>query len=232
VLVIVLGSAAAAGLGVNAAAFAGALLATAATFMMGRNGSRLPPTRVVLAGVAIAYLFSSVTFYLQSIATPNELRRTVFWGLGSVAGAEWSDLGLPSLAVLVVTAILVVRARDLNALLAGDEAASSLGVDVIRLQIILLVMASLLSAVVVAVAGGIGFVGLVVPHIARMLVGSDHRRALPVTLLLGATFLLLVDLLARTVNRPSELPLGVLTAAVGAPFFLYLLRRNRAGSTW
>lgn len=232
VSVIVLGSVAVAGLSVNAAAFAGALLATAATFVMGRRGSRLPPTRVVLAGVAIAYLFSSVTFYLQSLATPNELRRVVFWGLGSVAGAEWSDLGIPTLVVVAVTALLLVQGRSLNALLAGDESAISLGVNVVWLQIVLLVAASLLSAVVVAVAGGVGFVGLVVPHVARMLVGPDHRRVLPVVLLVGASFLVLVDLAARTVNRPAEIPLGVLTAAIGAPFFLWLLRRNRAGSAW
>ena len=231
VLVIVLGSAAAAGLGVSAAAFVGALLATSATFLLGRRGARLPPTRVVLAGVAVAYLFSAVTFYLQSIATPNELRRAVFWGLGSVAGAQWSDIGLPMIVVVVATTFLMIQGRSLNALLAGDETASSLGVNVIALQIVLLVTASLLSAVVVAVAGGIGFVGLIVPHVARMLVGADHRRALPVTVLVGATFMLLVDLLARTVRRPSELPLGVVTAAIGAPFFLWLLRRNRASGS-
>lgn len=229
VFIIVLGSPVA-GLGVSGAAFAGALLATGATFVLGRRGSQLPATRVVLAGVAIAYLFSAITFYLQSIATPNELKRAVFWGFGSIAGAAWSDLGVPALTVAAMLVVLLSQGRNLNALLAGDEVAASLGVRVIRLQIGLLVVGSLLSAVVVAVAGGIGFVGLVVPHVARLLVGSDHRRVLPVTFLLGAAFIVVMDLVARTVVRPSELPLSIVTAAVGAPFFLWLLRRNRSGS--
>lgn len=230
VFVIVVGSDTTGGVGVSIAAFAGAAAATTLTFLFGRAGSRLPPVRVVLAGVAVAYLFSSVTFYLQTLATPNELRRALFWGLGSLGGATWADLRIPSVAVVVALVWLLTQARSLNALLTGHESATSLGVNVERQQLVLLFTASALSAVVVAVAGGIGFVGLVVPHVARMLLGSDHRRALPAMVLLGALFMISADLVARTIVRPAEIPIGVVTSAVGAPFFLWLLRRVRTGS--
>ncbi len=230
VFVIVVGSGATGGAGVSVAAFVGAAAATTLTFLFGRAGSRLPPVRVVLAGVAVAYLFSSVTFYLQTLATPNELKRALFWGLGSLGGATWADLRIPSVAVVVGLVWLSTQARSLNALLTGHESAASLGVNVERQQLVLLFTASALSAVVVAVAGGIGFVGLVVPHVARMLLGSDHRRSLPAMVLLGALFMILADLVARTIVRPAEIPIGVVTSAVGAPFFLWLLRRVRTGS--
>lgn len=230
VFVIVVGSGATGGVGVSAAAFVGAATATGLTFLFGRAGTRLPPVRVVLAGVAVAYLFSSVTFYLQTLATPNELKRALFWGLGSLGGATWADLRIPAVAVVIGVVWLSTQARSLNALLTGHESATSLGVNVERQQVLLLFTASALSAVVVAVVGGIGFVGLVVPHVARMLLGSDHRRALPAMVLLGALFLILADLAARTIVRPAEIPIGVVTSAVGAPFFLWLLRRVRTGS--
>ena len=227
VSVIVLGSDPTGGLTVSAAAFAGAVLAMSLTFLFGRSRNRLPPVRVVLAGVAVAYLFTSLTFYLQTLATPNELRRALFWGLGSVAGATWRDLTLPAAAVLVATIWLSAQARQLNSMLTGDESATSLGVNVARTQVMLLLVASGLSAVVVAVAGGIGFVGLIIPHVARMLFGADHRHVLPATVLVGALFLLLADLVARTIVRPSEIPIGIVTSAIGAPFFLWLLQRVR-----
>ena len=228
VTLIVLGSDSAGGLTVSTAAFVGAVAATALTFFFGRSGSRLPPIRVVLAGVAVAYLFTSVTFYLQTVATPNEVKRALFWGLGSLAGATWRDLALPAVVVILATGWLLAQARRLNSMLTGDESATSLGVNVARTQVALLVVSSALAAVVVAVAGGIGFVGLVIPHVARMLFGADHRRSLPAMVMLGAIFLICADLVARTIVRPAEIPIGIVTAAVGAPFFLWLLRRVRA----
>lgn len=230
VFVIVVDPGATGGLGVSVAAFVGAAAATSSTFLFGRAGTRLPPVRVVLAGVAVAYLFSSVTFYLQTLATPNELKRALFWGLGSLGGATWADLRIPAVAVGVGVTWLMTQSRNSNALLTGHESATSLGVNVERQQLALLFTASALSAVVVAVAGGIGFVGLVVPHVARMLLGSDHRRSLPAMVLLGALFMILADLAARTIVRPAEIPIGVVTSAVGAPFFLWLLRRVRTGA--
>ena len=128
--------------------------------------------------------------------------------------------------ITVCAAILLTQSRQLNALAMGDESAQSVGVDVRRTRLLLLVIASLLTAVVVSVAGGIGFVGLLVPHAVRLLVGSDHGKLLPATALVGATFLVIVDLAARMLDAPNELPLGIITAGLGAPFFLWLLRRD------
>lgn len=234
VLVITLGGAALGGLGglgVSGAAFVGALAAGALVFALGQRQGRLAPTRLVLAGVAVGYVLLSVTSFVQLLATPTELRTVMFWMLGSVAGAQWSQLPTVTLVVLTSTALLTLFGRRLNALLAGDESATALGVDVDRLRAVLLVISALLTGTVIAVAGGVGFVGLMIPHLVRLTVGADHRRLLPLSSLLGAVYLVVVDLLSRTVNRPNELPLGILTALLGAPFFLWLLRRNKGLDT-
>ncbi|MYX97512.1 iron chelate uptake ABC transporter family permease subunit [Streptomyces sp. SID486] len=228
VLVITLGAGASfAGLGVSAAAFLGAVAAGALVFALGRRRGRMAPTRLVLAGVAVGYVFLSATSYVQLQATPTELRTVMFWMLGSVAGAQWSLLPTVAVVVLAGTLLLTLFGRRLNVLLAGDDSATALGVDVDRLRAVLLVLSALLTGTVIAVAGSIGFVGLMVPHLVRLTLGADHRRLLPLTALLGALYLVLVDLLSRTLDRPNELPLGILTALLGAPFFLWLLRRNK-----
>lgn len=231
VLVITLGGAALGGLGVSGAAFVGALAAGALVFALGQRQGRLAPTRLVLAGVAVGYVLLSVTSFVQLLATPTELRTVMFWMLGSVAGAQWSQLPTVTVVVLTSTALLTLFGRRLNALLAGDESATALGVDVNRLRAVLLVISALLTGTVIAVAGGVGFVGLMIPHLVRLTAGADHRRLLPLSALLGAVYLVVVDLLSRTVNRPNELPLGILTALLGAPFFLWLLRRNKGLDT-
>lgn len=231
VLVITLTSGALGGLGVSSAAFLGAGGAVVLVFLLGQRGGRLAPTRLVLSGVAVGYLFLAATSYLQLQATPTELRTVMFWMLGSVAGAKWGQLTIVSIVVLTTTVVLSLFGRQLNALLAGDESATALGVDVHRLRALLLVLASLLTGTVIAVAGGIGFVGLMIPHLVRLATGADHRRLLPQSALVGAIYLVVVDLLSRTVNRPNELPLGILTALFGAPFFLWLLRRNKSLDT-
>ncbi|MEU0569109.1 iron ABC transporter permease [Nonomuraea sp. NPDC005983] len=226
VLVMTLGSAAAGGLGVSSAAFAGAMLAALVVFALGQRRGRLTPTRLVLSGVAVGYVLLAATSYLQLQADPEELRKVMFWMLGSVAGAQWGHLPAVAVAVLACTAGLVLYGRRLNALITGEEPATALGVDVRRARVGLLVVSSLLTGTVVAVAGGIGFVGLMVPHLVRMAFGTDHRRLLPLATLVGALYMVLVDLLSRTVDRPAELPLGIFTAVFGAPFFVWLLRRE------
>jgi iron complex transport system permease protein len=227
--VAVIGLGIAAGLGVGGGAFAGAVAATVAVFVLAQRGGRLTDTRLVLAGVAIGYLAMAGTSLVQLSVDQQSLRGILFWLMGSVGGATWSDLGLPAAVMGVCAVWMLLQARNLNALATGDENAAALGVDVRTLRIALLLVSSLLTATSVAVAGAVGFVGLMVPHAARMVVGADHRRLLPVTLLSGAVFLVLVDLATRTVDRPNEYPITVFTAALGAPFFLWLLRRTRAG---
>ncbi|MFK0073071.1 FecCD family ABC transporter permease [Arthrobacter woluwensis] len=230
VTAIVAGSTAIAGLGLNAAAFIGATVTTALVYLLARQGGVIAPSRLILAGVALGALLSAVTNFLTITTEAQNVYSVLFFLLGSVSAADYPQLILPALSLAAVSAFALLRSRSLNALLAGDETATALGVDVRSLRRLLLLATALLTATTVAVSGGIGFVGLVIPHAARLLVGSDHRRMLPVTILGGALFLMLADLLARTIAPPAEIPLGILTAVIGAPFFLWLLRGEGAGA--
>ena len=225
VAVLALGAGALAGAGLATGAFAGGMLAMLAVFAMARRGGSYPPGRLVLAGIAVGYAASSATSFLQFQVQPSRLRGIVFWLLGSVAGAQWQALPAPAVGVVVSTAVLLTQGRALNALTLGQDAAIALGFAVGRLRLLLIVATSVLVGAVVSVAGGIGFVGLVVPHVVRLLVGPDHRRVLPLSAVLGAVFLVWVDVVARVVSAPAELPIGIFTAAVGTPFFVWLLRR-------
>ncbi len=226
VAVLVLGSAVLAGVGVPVAAFLGALVALLITLVLGQRGGHVSPTRLILAGVAVGYVFSAVTSFLQLRAEPNQLAGVIFWLLGSVASARWSDLVAPAVAVAVVGTWLLAQGGRLNALAMGDETATSLGIRVGRYRIGLLVLASLVTGACIAVAGGIGFVGLMIPHLARLLVGPDHRRLLPLSAIAGALFLVVVDIGARTLAAPAELPIGIFTAAIGGPVFLAIMSRR------
>ncbi|WP_131742960.1 FecCD family ABC transporter permease [Actinomadura roseirufa] len=229
VLVVSYGTATFAGVGVTGAAFGTALVSVIVVYVLAQRGGRLLDSRLVLAGVAVGYLCSAATSYVQLQVDPTELHGLMFWLMGSVAGATWSDLGVPAAVIAVCTLLLLLQGRNMNALMAGDDAAAGLGTSVQALRIGLLVVASLLTATSVSVVGGIGFVGLMVPHTARFLVGGDHRRVLPVATLLGAVFLVAVDIAARTADRPNELPIGIFTTGLGVPFFLWLLRRRAGG---
>jgi iron complex transport system permease protein len=228
VVVLVLGPSVA-GLGLPAAAFAGALGALALVYAFASTAGGLSPVRLVLAGVALSYVFSGLTsFVIFSSRNPQATRAVLFWLLGSLGAAAWGQLGLPTAALAAGMAFLLWRRRALNALVLGDETAATLGVDVVRLRRELLVVASLVTGVVVAISGGIGFVGLMVPHLVRLVVGPDHRRVLPLAMAVGALYLVLVDLASRLVVSPAELPLGIITSVLGAPLFLWLLRRRGA----
>ncbi|WP_084011356.1 iron ABC transporter permease [Pseudofrankia sp. DC12] len=216
-------------LGVAGAAFAGGMLTLAAVLLLGRRDGRVDPYRLLLAGVALGYLLTAGTSYLQLRVSSNQLAHLLFWLLGMVSGADWHKLGLPAATVAAATGWLILRGRALNALLLGDDVAASAGVAVSALRTELLVIAALLTGTVIAVAGGVQFVGLIAPHAVRLLVGGDHRRLLPLAALLGGDFLVAADLAARTVTEPLELPLTIVTAAAGVPFFLVLLRRGGLG---
>ncbi|GIH23513.1 ABC transporter permease [Acrocarpospora phusangensis] len=227
VIVFVLGTSALGGLSLSAAAFAGALVALVLVYVLAQRSGRLTPARLVLAGVALAYLFQAVySFVLQQAQSGRAAQQVLFWLLGSLGGARWDMLPIPAIVLVAGVAYLLAQHRPLNALAAGEDTATSLGVPVARFRLQLFVLTSLLVGVLVATSGAIAFVGLIVPHAARLLAGADHRRVLPVTALLGAAFLQLVDIAARTVNAPQELALSIVTAVFGVPFFLWLLRRR------
>ncbi|WP_043263204.1 iron ABC transporter permease [Streptomyces sp. CT34] len=229
VAAIVLGAGAggALGFGLSAAAFAGALAAFALVWCLARRGGGFSPLRLVLAGVGIGQFLSGFTSYLVLQAGDEQQTRGVlFWLMGSLSGATWSALGLPALAVATGLLVLQARARAMNALLMGDETAAGLGIDVVRLRRELFAVTSLLTGVLVAVSGAIGFLGLMVPHLCRLLLGGDHRRLLPLSALTGALVLVVVDVVCRTALATQELPVGVVTALIGAPALLFILDRR------
>ncbi len=213
---------------VSFVAFLGALLAFILVFMIARKGSGLTPVRMVLAGLAVSYIFMAVTNFMVYMEQRNGAASAIFWMLGGLGGARWSKLAIPTVVTLGSLVFFTVQARSLNALLLGDENATALGVDIVRFRRTLFIATSVLTGVLVAVSGSIGFVGLIIPHAVRMIVGADHRRVLPVGALIGAIFLIWADVFSRTVLAPRELPLGIVTGFIGAPFFVWLLRRSTA----
>jgi len=209
------------------AAFAGALAAVALAYGLARAGRTVTPATLILSGVAVSSLATSAVTYLMLKYSERTLA-VLTWVLGGFNTARWVEAGilLPYLAVAAV--IVIVHARVLNVLQLDEDQARQLGVNVERVKLLVLAAASLATAAAVAVSGLIGFVGLVVPHVVRMIWGPDYRRVLPLSALLGASFLILADLVARSVDAGRETPIGVVTAFIGAPFFLFLLRRYSA----
>jgi iron complex transport system permease protein len=225
-----------AGLGehaLQASAFVGALAASLLVYVVSRAAGRVTSVRLLLAGVAVGYaLYALTSFLIVASGSAEGTRSVLFWLLGSLSLAGWgTPLAAVALVVLLTVAALLVLGRRLDALAIGDETARTLGVSPERLRTGLLVLISLCVGVVVSASGSIGFVGLVVPHLARRLVGSVHARAIPIAALLGAILLLWADIAARTVLAPQEIPIGILTSLVGAPFLLILIRRMHATTT-
>jgi iron complex transport system permease protein len=205
-------------------AFIGALAATGAVYALARVGKTLPVTTLILAGVALGAMLGSITSYLI-ISSGEKMHGIIFWLMGSFSLSQWSEVGIVLPYVAAGTAVIIIFARWLNVMQLDEEQAQQLGVNVESL--VLLAAATLITAASVAFVGTIGFVGIIIPHAVRLLWGADHRYLLPLSVLTGATFMILADLAARTVLAPTEIPIGVITAICGAPFFLYLLRRRR-----
>ena len=227
VLVLALGLASEASWALPLAAFAGALLAIVLVFRVATASGRAMDVRVLLlAGVVVGAFFSACIAFILAVSDARTVQSAVLWIMGSLAGAGWRDVTLTAAYSLPAALLLLTLARPLNLMAIGEETAQYLGTDVERVKRLSLGVAALLTAAGVAVAGVIGFVGLVVPHAVRLLVGSDHRVLLPLSFLAGAAFLTLADLVARLVLAPTEVPIGVITAFVGVPFFLLLLRRS------
>lgn len=212
----------------SACAFVGGLLVTALVYRLGRRDGQTNVATMLLAGIALTALAGAAIGLFTYLADDATLRTLTFWNLGSLNGASYARLWPLLLATLAVALWLPRRARALNALLLGESEARHLGFDVERLKRELVFCTALGVGAAVAAAGLIGFIGLVVPHLMRLLVGPDHRLLLPASALAGASLLLLADLVARLALAPAELPIGIVTALIGAPFFLYLLVRGRS----
>ncbi|WP_247728424.1 vitamin B12 ABC transporter permease BtuC [Halovivax limisalsi] len=207
----------------HAAAFVGAILTAFLVYAIATEGGRTPVATLLLAGVAVQAFLGALISYLL-LHSGDGLRQAVYWMMGRLSESTWGDVRFALPVVLLGSAILLAYARDLNVLLLGEEEAHHLGIEVERTKLVLLAVASIVTAAGVAVAGIIGFVGLVVPHVMRLVVGPDHRILLPTSALAGAVFLVLTDTIAR--SGPIVVPVGIVTAALGAPFFLFLLRNR------
>ncbi|MGH3565559.1 MAG: FecCD family ABC transporter permease [Pseudonocardia sp.] len=216
----------------TASAFVGAMAATAALFLLARVGGQITSVRLLLAGVTIGYVLSAATsFLIFASDTPEGARAVLFWLLGSLSLARWSSVGVAGLVVGFTLVAMVLWGRRFDGLVIGDDTARTLGVNPVRFRVQTLVVVSLCVGAVVAVSGGIGFVGLVVPHVARLCVGAAHRGVYPVAALIGAVFLVWADVFARIAFAPRELPLGIVTAVVGAPLLVILVRRFHGATT-
>jgi len=210
------------------AAFAGAVAALVAALALAGAIGTITPTRTVLAGLAVSQLAAAATsFVIFWSATGDSYREILSWLMGSVAGATWTSVAITGIAVLVLGTVLASTGSILDAFTFGDTAAATLGVPVARVRWLLLVGVALLTGALVSQSGSIGFVGLILPHAVRMLTGARHRLLLPLSALCGASFLVWADTLARTVFAPREVPVGIITAAIGAPVFALLLWKGR-----
>lgn len=213
---------------VQAGAFIGAIVSSVLVFILAGASGRVSSTKLILSGTAISALFSSMSNFLIFMQNnEKKLSSVLFWMSGSFASAKWADV-LPVFIVLIICIVIILlENRALDALLLGEEMAITIGVDVPKLKILIIIMSALVTGIMVSVSGTIGFVGLVIPHISRSLVGTAHKRMVPFSALLGAILMIWADAIARVVVAPSELPIGVVTAFIGAPFFLFLLRKSK-----
>ncbi|MER6910611.1 iron ABC transporter permease [Streptomyces sp. NPDC000594] len=233
VVVLTLGIGATTAVAMPLGAFAGALAALVLVYLLAARGGAMTGTRLVLAGVTVSYILTALTtLVLVASARPEHFREALYWSLGGLGSARWDTVWLPTVVFCAVLPLLLTLARPLDLLLVGEESATVLGLDVARFRAAVFVLVSLVTAVLVAASGAVGFIGLMVPHAARLLVGATHRALLPVAALGGAAALITADLAARTVASPQDIPVGVLTALIGGPLFLWLMRtRTAQGAT-
>ncbi|MDW5563402.1 MAG: iron chelate uptake ABC transporter family permease subunit [Methanomassiliicoccus sp.] len=232
-LAIVLGVSWASGaFAIPAMAFVFSFITLFLVYTISRNRSGYVPVEtLLLAGIAIGSLFSALVSAMQYFAG-EKLSGVVFWLMGGLNDATWEQVVISLPAVILGCGVITLLARDLNAMMVGEEQAGNLGINVNSTRLILLLASSLVTAMAVSVSGVIGFVGLIIPHVVRILVGPDHRILLPASIVGGALFLIWTDTLARTVIAPAELPVGIITSLLGAPFFIYLLMARKKSMGW
>ena len=208
----------------------GAFLAIFIAMKVSSVSNRITSTQLVLAGIAVSTLFQAITnfmiYYRQT--GDDKVKTAIYWMMGSLSGANWSTVLYLFIIVMICTVILFFFTDSLDVLMLGDDAATTLGVNLMRIKVSIIVLCTIMTGAIVSVSGVIGFIGLIIPHITRSLVGSKHSRLMPASILLGGLFTILCDWISRIVVIPEELPIGVLTALFGAPFFLSLIRKGRS----
>ena len=205
-------------------AFLGALMASIFVYFLAKIGGRITPFKMILAGMVISSICSSLTSLIIFLSKDNEGIRTVnFWMMGSLAGAEWSNIVLPILISVIPLIYFFTQYRNLNLMVLGDETSITLGLNIEKHRKIYMILSSLITGVIVSVCGTIGFVGIMIPHIVRLIFGTDHKTLLPFSALVGAIFLIWADVIARCAITNMELPIGIITSVIGAPFLLWLM---------
>ncbi len=210
---------------VSIMAFIGAIIAVLAVYQLAKLGERVPISNLILAGIAIGALINSIVYFLL-IAKTDDMQKIIFWMLGGFTTANWDKIGVLLIPIFLTFFTAFFFLRELNILTLGDTRATQLGVDAEKLRRILLIIATLLASLGVAIGGLIGFIGLITPHIMRLIVGSDNRILYPTSALAGSIVLLFSDTIARTIMSPREIPVGIITAAIGAPYFIYLMKKK------
>lgn len=211
---------------VSLMAFAGSLAAVVLVYAIARTGGRVSISSLLLVGIAVSSFLASIVSLLMVISE-DRMHNIFFWLMGGISTGDWGQVGAVAPFIVAGAAVTLFYSRDLNLILLGDERASQLGMNTERFKWVMIVTASLMVGAAVSVSGIIGFVGLITPHIVRQMTGPDHRYLVPGSLLAGGCFLVLADTLARTLIAPNELPVGIVTAFFGAPFFIYLLKRRK-----
>ena len=207
-------------------AFAGAVISVSIVYLLARVGKTLPVTTLILAGVALGALWGSGVSFLI-LTSGQAMGGIIFWLMGSFSSSQWSEVRVVLPYVVLGVAVILLYSRSLNVMQLDEEQAQQLGINVEKVKLILLAAATLMTAAAVSFVGIIGFVGIIIPHMVRLMWGPDYRLLLPMSVLTGAIFMVVADLLARTVLAPTEMPVGIITAVCGVPFFLYLLRRKK-----
>ncbi len=216
------------GYGTMVGAFLGAVVSIVLAMKIATIRNKVTATQLVLAGIAVSALFGAITNFMiyHTKAGADKVKTATYWMMGSLSGASWERLKYATIAFLICFAMIMLLTRQLDVLLLGDDVASTVGLNTDRLKTIIIIIATLLTGVIVSISGTIGFVGLTIPHITRSVVGTKHRRLVPASVLVGGTFLVIADILSRVTVAPEELPIGVVSAFFGAPFFLYLIRKS------
>lgn len=229
VSIIVLGGMSSIGItSITGGAFIGSIVSGILVFAIGTQmGRTTSTTRLVLSGMAISTIFSALTNLLIYFAqNSNQAKSALFWTIGSLGGAKWDVLLIPFIVLVIVIIISFIMSKSLDILLLGDDNAVILGINIKLVKSIILILATLLTSTLVAITGAIGFIGLVVPHICRTIAGSDHKKLIILSSLIGSIFLILSDIIARGILPPIEIPIGIITSLVGGPFFLYLISKK------
>ncbi len=207
-------------------AFIGALTAVTLVYNIAKVKNQVPVTTLLLSGVAIGQFFTALMSFLMVIFD-KDMNKIIYWTMGSLSGKGWAPITKISIPIFISIIAMNFFARDLNIMLTGEDSAKSLGVNVEKTKVYILLLGTFITSVVVSVSGIIGFVGLMIPHIVRLILGPDHRILLPASALLGGVFMIFADTIARTVISPVEIPVGIITAVFGGPFFIYLLRSKK-----